>query len=130
MSRSTIRGITQPVHAVVDKVVGVTGSMATGVATVLPGPVGAVVHLLHQVLDEIPTLDSELDVVAEAIHAQRLTAKSVAAQLTALDAQLGVLESAIAPLQQWGHRWRGVRVTIENLLVELEAAATRPPDPS
>jgi hypothetical protein len=91
-------------------------------------PVGPVVRLLHQLLDEIPQLDLELDVVMAEIRAQRLATASVAAQLSALETQLGVLESSLAPMQHLSHRWKEARTAIGRLLSQLEDGQ-RSPEP-
>lgn len=88
-------------RAVVD-VLGVVGKGARGALPERVTPaVSRLLVSLQQLMDQVPSLTAELDIVLGEVHAKRLTLQALQAELAAFDRQLEVLEKALAPLGTW-----------------------------
>lgn len=87
----------------------VTQAGGAGAQAVMPDPVlrsvSQMLHSMRKVVEEAPQIGAELDVMVNEIHAKRLTIQSVTAELAVLDAQLEILEQALAPVQAWSQQW-------------------------
>lgn len=82
------------------------GSGALGmVPEPVPSTVTRMLSSLRQVAEQTPPLTVELDVLADEVHAKRLSIQALQAELAALDRQLEVLERAMAPMQAWTRQW-------------------------
>lgn len=114
-------------HATVDMFAESTRTVAdlvaaagSGARDVVPmgmtAAAGRMVMSLQQVLDLVPPLTQELDVLVEEVHAQRLGVQALQAELAALDHQLDVLERSLAPVQAWSHQWRRLRGALADRL--------------
>lgn len=133
---ATLRGV---LHAAGDVLAESTRAVAdlvaaagSGAGDVVPAGMttaaGRMVTSLQQVLDLTPPVTRELDVLVEAVHAQRLSVQALQAQLTALDDQLEVLERALAPLQALSHQWRRLLRALADRLGLPAEVATGPPE--
>ncbi len=95
------------------------------VEAVVPDPALEQVHRvlgsLRNVIEQAPQLTNEIDVLLAEVRAKRLSLQAMAAELTALDAQLEVLEQVLAPVQKWNTRWQGLQHT---LLLDLPRGAS------
>jgi len=120
--------VARQAHTIADRVSDSTAAVVSGLASSLPYPVTRLVRLLRQVIEEVPHLDAEVDVVVDEIRAQRLAIEALTAQLAALDSQLAVLESALAPLQGWVHRWREARSALVRMLERVDELTGSGPD--
>jgi hypothetical protein len=113
----------QQTRALLD-LVGSAGSTAR---KALPEPVPASVHAmlaaLRQLVDEVPPVTAELDVLVDELHAKRTSIQAMQTELGALDSQLEVLERSLAPIQHWSHQWDHVRRGLTDVL--LPAAPAR-----
>lgn len=119
LTRSPAQLLQPAIAAVTDQLVALTDAAAAagaGVLGVLPHQlaeaINGTVTALAGISDLVPALGSEIDAVADQLHAQRLSIQAVAAQLTALDGQLAVLENALVPLQGWSHQLTDVGAAV------------------
>ena len=81
----------------------------------LPPPVAAAGQQARdalRVLARVTLPVDEVQVVVEQLHAQRQSLQAVQAQMAALDHQLELLESALAPVEQWVERVQDLRAAI------------------
>ncbi len=103
------------------------GSVGGGALGAMPEPVPATVNRmlrsLQQLSEVAPPLTAEFEVLVEELHAQRLTVQALAAELSAYDHQLEVLEKSLAPLESWSHQWAGLR---QSLTEALHSTAPQP----
>ena len=88
----------------------------------IPEPVGALVDrsraALEELLDIVPPITAEIDVLAAELSAKRSSIQALQAELGALDLQLAVVERSLAPVQVWSHRWRRLQGAIVQALVK------------
>ena len=107
---------------------GLVGSMGSGALGAIPEPVPTAVTRmltsLHQLIEQAPPLTAELDVVLQEIHAKRLTAQALQAELAAFDSQLDVLEKSLAPLKAWSHQW----TRLQRSMTETLGSSASEPD--
>ncbi|HET7352327.1 MAG TPA: hypothetical protein VFJ28_15450 [Marmoricola sp.] len=86
------------------------------VEAVVPDPaleqVNRVLGSLRSVIEQAPQLTNEIDVLLDEVRAKRLSLQAMGAELTAMDAQLEVLEQVLAPVQKWNTRWQGLQHTL------------------
>ncbi len=89
-------------------VANLLGSVASGALGAVPEPVPAAVNrlllALQQLVDQLPPLTAELDILVQEVHAKRLTVQALQAELAAFDHQLEVLEASLAPLEGWSRQ--------------------------
>lgn len=93
----------------------------------VPDPVlTSVSHMLssmRRVVEEAPQISAELDVMVSEVHAKRLTIQAVTADLAVLDAQLEILEQALAPVQALSLQWSQMK---HSLLHSLDLPGVQP----
>ncbi|MGZ8689586.1 MAG: hypothetical protein ACXWXV_02635 [Aeromicrobium sp.] len=112
----------------VGELVGSAGSGAVGaLPDAVPETVTRMLSSLQQVVDQIPPLTAELDILIKELHAKRLSIQALQAELAALDDQLGVLEQALAPVQSWSIQWNRVRQSLTETLRRSGAADSDQP---
>jgi hypothetical protein len=103
------------------------GSVGGGALGAMPEPVPATVNRmlrsLQQLSEAAPPLTGEFEVLVEEVHAQRLTVQALQAELSAYDHQLEVLETSLAPLENWVHQWGRLR---QSLTEALHSTAPEP----
>ena len=91
-----------------------------------PAPVSATVTRLlttpKQLVEEVPSISDELDILGEELHAKRLSIAALRAELSAMDSQLEVLERTLAPVQSWSHQWSSTRKVLASALRSESAA--------
>jgi hypothetical protein len=111
------------VDLVVDRarsVVELVGAAGSGAVSALPEPVpGAVTRLLtslRDLVDQMPTVNAEVDVIVHELHAKRLSIQALQAELAALDQQLELLERSLAPLEAWSNQWNRMRTSLVDTL--------------
>lgn len=84
-------------------------SVGSGALGIVPEPVPSTVtrmlSSMRQLVEQVPPLTAELDVLVDEVHAKRLSIQALQAELNALDRQLEVLERALTPLQAWSRQW-------------------------
>jgi hypothetical protein len=127
MSDSAPHGILQSTAEVLrDRTLALVDLMTaagSGTVAVLPKPVtGAVTRLvaaLGEVADQAPPITAELDVLADELHAKRLSIQALRAELGALDGQLEVLEKSLAPVLSWSHQWDRARRSLVDAVATL-----------
>jgi hypothetical protein len=102
-------------------VLDLVGSAGNTARTALPSAVHAMLSSLRQLVDEVPPVTAELDVLVEELHAKRASIQAMVAELSALDHQLEVLEDSLAPVQHWSHRWDAVRRSLTDTLLPTQA---------
>lgn len=87
----------------------VTQTGAAGAQAVVPDALtGTVEHWIGAVqayADNVPRIGDEFAIVMQELHAKRLTIQAMSAELAVLDAQLEVLERALAPMEAWNDQW-------------------------
>jgi len=122
------------VHATVDAFADATRGLMEAVAAAGGGALGAlpapvptsVTHMLvslRRLVDQMPPLTAEIDVVVREVHAKRLSIEALQAELSTLDEQLEVLERSLRPVQAWSRQWNRLRHALAEALPEI------PPDP-
>lgn len=83
------------------------------VEAVVPDPaldqLNRVLGSLRSVVEQAPQLTNEIDVLLDEVRAKRLSLQAMAAEITALDAQLELLEQVLTPVQRWNARWQGLQ---------------------
>jgi hypothetical protein len=128
---SARRRVTRQAGSVAREVAGTATATVAGVASVLPAPVTHLARTSGRLVADLPRLETEVDVVVDEISAQRLAIKALTAELTALDEQLAVLESTLAPLRAWTHQWTRARSRLVDALERLDdwAAGQSPAPP-
>lgn len=124
---SLLQSATEEFLELTRSVAGLVGSVGGGALGAMPDParttVTRMLRSLQQLIDQAPPLTSELSILTEEIHAQRLTVQALQAELAAFDHQLDVLEKSLAPLEGWTHQWSRLRQSLS------ETLHTAPPDP-
>lgn len=112
----------------VARLVGTVGSGALGA---MPGPLPATVTRmlgsLQQLMDQVPPITAELDILIQELHAKRLTLQALQAELSAFDHQLEVLEMSLMPVESWVHQLARLR---QSLTETLRSADTEPDSPT
>jgi hypothetical protein len=105
--------------------VGSVGSGALGaIPEPLPATVTRMLMSLQQLIEHAPPLTAELEILVQELHAKRLTVQALQAELSAFDHQLGVLESSLAPMENWVHQWARLRESL------TETLRSTPPEPA
>ena len=90
-------------------------ALDTALAAVLAGLPSPVTAAGQQARDALRVLAhvtlpvDEVQVLVEQLHAQRQSLQAVQAQMAALDHQLELLESALAPVEHWVGRLQDLR---------------------
>ena len=113
-------------RAVTD-LVGSIGSGAIGaVPDLVPDTVTRMLLALQQLVEQVPQLTNEVDVLLEGISAKRLTLQALQAELAAFDSQLELLEKSLAPLQSWTDQWSALRGSLSETLGSVRR--TEPPE--
>ncbi len=113
-------------RAVAD-VVGSIGSEAVGVVPdIVPDTITRMLLSLQQLVDQVPQLTSEVEVLLEGVHAKRLTLQALQAELAAFDSQLELLEKSLAPLQTWTGQWARLRGSLSETLGSVQSS--EPPE--
>ena len=96
---------------------GTIGSGALGaVPAIIPDSVTKMLLSLQQLVEQVPQMTTEVEVLMEGIHAKRLTLQALQAELAAFDSQLALLEKSLGPLQTWTVQWSRVRGTLSDTL--------------
>ncbi len=122
--RSEPHGLVQgAVDRVLDRarqVVELVGAAGSGAVGAMPEPVPAAVTRLltslRDLVDQMPTVSAEVDVVVRELHAKRLSIQALQAELAALDGQLELLERSLAPLEAWSSQWSRMRASLTDTL--------------
>ena len=122
------RRLTHTAGSLAAHVTGSAVSTAAGVASRLPLPLGDVVRSARQMVQEVPHLDAEVDAVVDQLQAQRLSIQALSVELAALDKQLEVLQTSLAPVQAWAHRWADSREGLVHALERMDALAAGHPE--
>ena len=113
-------------RAVAD-VVGSIGSGAVGaVPNIVPDTVTQMLLSLQKLVEQVPQLTTEVDVLLEGVHAKRLTLQALQAELAAFDSQLELLERSLSPLQTWTDQWSRLRGSLSEALGSVQP--TDPPE--
>lgn len=94
------------------------GSVGAGAVDAAPVQVKSLLAGVLSLLDQLPSISGELDVLVQEVHAQRLSLQAMQAELNALDAQLEVLEKALVPFSAWSHQMSVLRTALDELLAE------------
>ncbi len=114
--QSTAEAFVERTRAVVE----VLATAGTGALGALPEPVPSSVnrmlHALRQLVDQMPPVTAQLDVLVQEVHAKRLSIQALQAELSALDAQLAVLERSLAPVETWSRQWNRLRRSLDETL--------------
>lgn len=104
------------------------GSIRSGavgaVPDLVPDTATRMLLSLQQLVDQVPQLTTEVDVLLEGVHAKRLTLQALQAELAAFDSQLELLEHSLSPLQSWTNQWSQLRGSLSQSL-----GSVRPTDP-
>lgn len=112
----------------VARLVGSVGSGALGaMPEPLPGTVTRMLGSLQQLMDQVPPITAELDVLIQELHAKRLTVQALQAELSAFEHQLEILERSLMPMESWVHQWTRLR---QSLTETLRSAETEPGPPT
>jgi hypothetical protein len=115
------------VHATFDAFVDSTRAVVEAVAAAgsgalgaLPGPVpdtvARMLATMRRVVEQMPPLTAEIDIVVQEVHAKRLSIQALQAELAALDEQLALLERSLAPVQAWSAQWNRLRQSLTEAL--------------
>ncbi|MEO6791254.1 MAG: hypothetical protein ABI249_01490 [Ornithinibacter sp.] len=112
-------------HALADAVGSIGGEAVGAVPGLLPDTVAKMLLSLQQLVDQVPQLTTEVDVLLEGVHAKRLTLQALQAELAAFDSQLQLLEQSLAPLQAWTDQWSRLRGSLSDTL-----GSVRPTEPT
>lgn len=100
--------------------VDVMATAGAGVLGTLPEPVPATVtgmlSSLRHLVEQAPPLTAEFEVLVQEVHAKRLSIQALQGELTALDAQLEVLERSLAPVEAWARQWNRMRSALVEAL--------------
>jgi hypothetical protein len=101
-------------------VVELVGAAGSGALGSLPEPVpaaaGRLLASVRDLVDQMPTVTAEVDVVVKELHAKRLSIQALQAELAALDGQLELLERSRAPLEAWSGQWNRIRDSLSDTL--------------
>ncbi len=110
--QSTVDVFLDRTRAVAELVASAGSTAVGGLPAPLPDTVAHMLSALEQLVDQVPPITAELDVLTDELHAKRLSIRALQAELAALDGQLDVLERSLAPLRTWAHQWNRVRGTL------------------
>lgn len=86
------------------------------VPNLVPDSVSRMLLALQQLVEMVPQLTAEVDVLMEAVHAKRLTLQALQAELASFDNQLGLLEKSLSPLKTWTDQWSRVQGALSDTL--------------
>jgi len=121
--QSAMEEFLQRTHALAS----LAGSVGSGALSALPEPVPGTVNRmlksLQQLSEVAPLLTAEFEVLVEELHAQRLTVQALQSELLAFDHQLEVLETSLAPMENWAHQWARLH---QSLAETLHSTAPEP----
>lgn len=106
---STVDVFVDRTRAVADLVLKAGGGAIGALPDPVPATVTRMLASLGQLVEQMPPLTAELDVVVHEVHAKRLSIQALQAELAALDEQLAVLERSLAPVEAWSRQWNRVR---------------------
>jgi hypothetical protein len=113
----------------VARLVGSVGSGALGaMPEPLPATVTRMLGSLQQLMDQVPPITAELDVLIQELHAKRLTVQALQAELSAFDHQLDILEKSLAPMEGWVHQWARLRQSLTDTLRSADVEPEVPID--
>jgi hypothetical protein len=125
--QSTVDLFIDRTRAVID-LVGAAGSGALGAMPVaVPSTVTGMLSSLQQLVEQIPSITAEFDVLVQELHAKRLSIQALQAELAALDAQLDVLEQSLAPVQMWSGQWNRMTHSLSETLRLPDASGSDQP---
>lgn len=97
-------------------VVELMASAGSGALGTMPEPVPATVTRMltsmRQLVDQLPPVTVELDILVQEVHAKRLSIQALQAELSTLDKQLEVLERSLAPVEAWNRQWNRMRSSL------------------
>ena len=114
--QSTAEAFVERTRAVVEALAA-AGSGALGVLPEpVPSSVDRMLHALRQLVDQMPPVTAQLDVLVQEVHAKRLSIQALQAELSVLDAQLAVLERSLAPVETWSRQWNRLRRSLDETL--------------
>ena len=114
--QSTVDVFLDRTRAVAELVASAGSTAVGGLPAPLPDTVAHMLSALEQLVDQVPPITAELDVLTDELHAKRLSIRALQAELAAMDGQLDVLERSLAPLRTWAHQWNRVRGTLTEAL--------------
>lgn len=101
-------------------VVELMSSAGSGALGAMPEPVPASVARMltsmRHLVDQLPPVTAEIDILIEEVHAKRLSIQALQAELAALDNQLGVLERSLAPVEAWSRQWARISKSLRKTL--------------
>lgn len=114
-------------HATVDlfvdrtrALVEATTAAGAGALGAMPEPVPATVTgmltSLRHLVEQVPPLTAEFEVLVQEVHAKRLSIQALQGELAALDAQLEVFERSLAPVEAWARQWNRMRSSLTDAL--------------
>jgi hypothetical protein len=113
----------------VARLVGSVGSGALGaMPEPLPATVTRMLGSLQQLMDQVPPITAELDVLMQELHAKRLTVQALQAELSAFDHQLHILEMSLMPMEGWVHQWSRLRQSLTDTLRSADVEPEVPID--
>ncbi len=108
----------------VARLVGTVGSEAlSAMPAPLPATVTRMLGSLQQLMDQVPPITAELEILIQELHAKRLTVQALQAELSAFDHQLEILEMSLMPMESWVHQLARLR---QSLTETLRSAETEP----
>lgn len=114
--QSTVDVFLDRTRAVAELVASAGGTAVGVLPSPLPDTVAHMLSALEQLVDQVPPITAELDVLTDEVRAKRLSIRALQAELAALDGQLDVLERSLAPLRTWAHQWNRVRGSLTEAL--------------
>lgn len=99
-------------------------SAGSGALGVLPEPVPATVTRmlvsLRQLVEQMPQVTLELDVLVQEVNAKRKSVQALQAELAVLDSQLEMLERTLVPVQAWSRQWNRMRRSLTETLPQSQ----------
>jgi hypothetical protein len=114
--QSAAEAFVERTRALVD-LMATAGSGALGaLPEPVPGSVARMLHALRLLVDQMPPVTAQLDVLVQEVHAKRLSIQALQAELSALDAQLAVLERSLGPVEAWSRQWNRLRRSLDETL--------------
>jgi hypothetical protein len=92
---SAVDAFADSTRTLVELLAAAGGSTIAHLPVPVPDAVGGLLSAMRRLVDQMPPVTEEIDVLVQEVHAKRLSVQALQAELAALDGQLAVLEKSL-----------------------------------
>lgn len=126
MVQSAVDAFLERTRAVADLMTSASSSALGALPDPVPASVATMLASMRHLVEQMPSVTAELDVLVQEVHAKRLSIQALQAELAALDTQLGVLEKALTPVEVWSKQWGRMRHALTDTLGGVQEPEGKP----